>query len=189
MNLSRNRSKGELTDAADRRLAFVPTLIEFSSAWREMVDLIEHGRSVILIAPRHYGKWSALERYASTLVSEKRGLIISSRSAGSNGTFSYARLWDRLRGQLGCKRRMKGTTSTSFLDAFHSVLEEVDDDVTVFVGGAGRGHEETHYKVLATLHALLSTKRITIVGTDDYSCFFYQRRDFLLSDLHSLFQV
>ena len=166
-------------------------LIEYTSAWRGIAELLDHRRSVIVIAPRHYGKWSALQRYAERLSAEqgRRGIIISSRLSSINGgEFSYTRLWESVRSQLGVGKRLKVTTYSSFLSAFQSVLDDTSTHVTIFVGGTGRGHEENHYRALAAFQSLLGTGRVALVGVDDYSCFFYQKQNFLLSDLHTLVQ-
>jgi 3',5'-cyclic AMP phosphodiesterase CpdA len=166
-------------------------LLESSSGWREVAGLIENRKSAVVIAPRSYGKWSLLQKYAKqySADSKLRCLVVSSRIPSLEGDIEYSWLWDLVRSQLAWRRRIKVTTCSSFLSAFAAILSETTYHIMVFIGGAGRGHEETHYRVLSTFQRMLGTGRLTVVGTDDYSSFYYQKQNYLLSDLHSLFQV
>src|SRR6267154_2293356 len=166
-------------------------LLEFSAGWRELVGLLQDRRSAVAIAPRYFGKWLVLEKYASenTNDPESRCLTLSSRLPTVNGDVDYASLWIQVRGQLLSKSRLKVFDCSSFLSAFNTLLAETDLYLKVFIDGAGRGHEESHYRVLSSFHRLLGPGRLSVVSTDDYSSFYYQKHNFLLSDLHSLTKV
>jgi calcineurin-like phosphoesterase family protein len=166
-------------------------LIEFSSAWAEIAALLKDRKSVIVIAPRYYRKWTILQKYANTFAAEStvKCVILSSRVPTLNGDIEYSRLWEEVRSQLGSKKTPKSMSRASFLNTIESSLAEIGSHVMVFIGGAGRGHEENHYRVLSSFQSLLRTGKLTIATTDDYSSLYFQKPNFLLSDLHSLLKL
>jgi 3',5'-cyclic AMP phosphodiesterase CpdA len=166
-----------------------PDILEFSAGWREFAELIKQKRSAIAIAPRHFGKWLVLERYAHQSEPGAQCLALSSRLPNINGDIDYSVLWLQIRNQLAVKSRHRIFDASSFLAAFSSLLGQSGGQIRVFIDGAGRGHEESHYRVLSTFHRLVGPGSLCVTSTDDYSSFYYQKHNFLLSDLHSFTNV
>jgi hypothetical protein len=167
------------------------SLIEFSPAWSEITAHLEADRSVLAISPRKYGKWAALEKLANELTSsmKTRCIFLSSRIPGSDTDANYSVLWNEVQSQLGVKNRHKVVDSSSFGAALGATLRELKVNLFVLISGSGRGHEENHFRVISTFHRLLRSVKLTLVTTDDYSSFYFQKQNYLISDLHSLHTV
>jgi hypothetical protein len=160
-------------------------LIELAPAWAAVADNIASRRSVLVIAPRNYGKWAALEKYVNGHAddADAHRVIVSSRVPLVGSDVDYSLMWDAIRSRFRPKKKWKVNDASSFLGAFEAILHDLGGYVSLFVSGAGRGHEESHFRVLATFQRLLPTGKLAIVTTDDYSSFYYHKQNFLLSDL------
>jgi 3',5'-cyclic AMP phosphodiesterase CpdA len=166
-------------------------LIELSAGWREAMALLSRWRSVAMIAPRYYDKWSTLRQWAKEPQegqAEMR-ITLSSRAAAGDGGVDYRRLWELVRGDKGARNKQRVEDRASFVAALEERLHKMEGHCIFIIGGAGRGYEELHYDVVATFHTFLATQTATIIACDDYSSFYFQKLNYLLSDLHSLKQV
>lgn len=172
-------------------------LLKLSAAWRETTTLVEAGKSVVLISPRHYGKWSLLEDYAiaRAVTGGTKFITVSSFASSLDGGIDYSRLWEMARRQLGVRSRSRVIDGPSFELAFQSAAGENKQPIIALIGGAIRGNEENHYELLSTFHRLLvhwprkSICKLTVLAVDDYSLFYFNKRHFLLSELHSYTRI
>jgi 3',5'-cyclic-AMP phosphodiesterase len=169
----------------------VKLLIEYSAAWAEVLAILGDGRSSVLLAPKHYGQWGALEGLAKALESDpaRRAISVSSRVPSFEGDIDYSCLWEAVRVPLGVVSKRTVGSRAGFLSAFKKALAERAGHLTIFLGGAGRGHEESHFRVVSVFQQLLGTGQLNMVAMDDYSSFYFQKANYLLSDIHSLEMV
>ncbi len=166
-------------------------LLEYSTAWGEFSAHIAERESCIIVAPQHYGKRTVLLQFAKSHSNDPdtRTVSISSRIPTLDGDLDYGWLWDTVRTQVLTKRRIKVRDRLSFLDAITEAVQGSNYHTRILVGGEGRGHEESHYKVLFCLQRLLASGKASVLATDDYSSFYFQKQGYLLSDLHSFGSV
>src|SRR5438046_1986605 len=117
-------------------------LLELSPAWRESRESVETGKSVILIAPRHYGKWPLLEHYASTYAAASGTQFVrfSSFISPMERGIDYSSLWERTRSQLSVRKRSRVVDGPSFEYAFQSAICDRKQPIIALIGGARRGN-------------------------------------------------
>lgn len=170
--------------------------VESLPLWRTVCDLIDDRRSILLHAPRHYGKRhivrAVAQRYATC--AGFRFLSLSTLGSIATGGLNYWDLWQSVRKQLQLRKDRKVRAPNefdkiAFGGALCQLLERRDDCIVVAVDGARRGNEDNHGDVLAVLHTVLKELhntgggKLIVVATDDYSLFFHNRSTTRSSDL------
>lgn len=167
------------------------SLLQYSAAWKELVQIVADRRSAILLGPKHYGKWETLEAYRKVLEADptRKTVAVSSRVPSLGPDIDYSFLWDAISGQLGVKRRGSVRDRSEFSAMLKQTLAKRSEHTTIFVGGAGRGHEESHFRVVSVFQQVIGSGKISVVAVDDYSSFYFQKVDYLISDLHSLHTI
>jgi len=167
-------------------------VIEFSEKCREVCDRLDQRKSVLVVAPHHFGK-SILFEYIHSYTQKDKVLCIrvTSRVPTLEGQVDYGLLWEAVRGHFHKPSKLLVADRESFMKAFETAVSREEVRVLVFIRGSGRGNEENHYEILATFHRLMVTRpalgggKLTVLASDDYSLFYWNKKPFPMSPLHS----
>jgi 3',5'-cyclic AMP phosphodiesterase CpdA len=157
---------------------------------RRLCRMLNNHRSIILYAPRHYGKRHVLDLLARTM--EDKGatcVFLTSQGRRSTGRLDYGGVWDTIRPGLGGPRE-RVVDGPSFGQALSRLLEDRKDGgrLVFFVEGAARGIEQNHFEFVSQFKRIIQqnqgkrSDRFSVVVTDDYSLFYYNRSLMPVSD-------
>jgi hypothetical protein len=166
--------------------------IEYSRQWTEVSSRAREGRSALLVAPHFYGKSTLFDRSRMNgqLGESTTWVKVTSRLPALQGGVDYRQLWDSIRGHFEKTPRWEVDDREGFKRAFEYSVARHSRRLLFLMRGSGRGNEENHYEMMALFHKLMVTRpevgeKVTVIATDDYSLFYWVRRPFLESALHS----
>src|SRR6266481_4880211 len=157
------------------------SIIPLLAKWREGCDLLKAGHSILLHAPRYYGKRSLLRAMGEELSRSAGAAVvnITSRRITPVPTLDFASIWESVVAQMGFTSRSAVRDVHSFEEAFRALLEGSKRRIQVNLTGCGRGNEARHKALLGIFNNLLleetrrQCNRLSVAAIDDYSLFHY----------------
>jgi hypothetical protein len=133
---------------------------------REVEKLLRVGDSVIIQAPRFYGKSILARQLASdfTTRKEKRCIELSSRSLLPSRELDFEALWTSVKRQTGISANIAVSDKISFESAVYKAVVKSRVPLLFTVCGARSGNESNHAKMVSIFDILLSQVSVNMPG-------------------------
>jgi 3',5'-cyclic AMP phosphodiesterase CpdA len=149
----------------------VTTLFDVLPPWPVLCGAINEASSVLLCAPRHYGKRRLLAHAADKLRQlGARYACINVELNSTSNSIDFGRVGHMLR-RLDRSIDSKVKDVMSFSDAMEHMLAGRSDTTFILVRGTTYSKPAAHYELLRVLDILLekSAGHLAVLATDDYS--------------------
>jgi predicted phosphodiesterase len=157
------------------------SILKALDVWTEVNGLLTAGNSLVLYAPRNYGK----RHLASAIMkgfeqdSLRTSVVIHSEDFTSSNSVDYARLWDATANQTNLRTRTVVKDSNTYLAALKGALKKVPAHLLFVVTSAGAGTESHHFDVVSALQVVREELpvplrcQIQLLVLDDYSLYYH----------------
>jgi predicted MPP superfamily phosphohydrolase len=163
----------------------MPYSIEFSPILDEARACLKDSKSVLLHAPRYFGKRKILERLSRDHTAEDGVVVeISTEVAMPATQPDLQGLWNSTARALGAEPGDVVETIFDFETSFQEAAKKFERPHLVLIGGEGRWNEENHFLVVSAFNRILQSvglngrSMLSVVATDDYSMFHSRKKPF-----------
>lgn len=154
--------------------------VHFLPIWEEVCNHVDDKQSILLHAPRHYGKARLLQALSARFAESSTTICACLSSAGSvaTGTLSYESLWRHVMSSTKIRSRLRVSDKSSFEDGLRTLAERTGS-IALLLDGASAGNEANHVELIGLIHNVLRDAlsrhpvNIVVVAVDDYSVFFH----------------
>ncbi len=163
----------------------MPHAIEYSPIIDEIRNILKASQSVLLHAPRYFGKRKLLERISHEHIASDGVVIEILTDVALPATqLDLKSIWKSAARALGAKAGAEIETIFDFEMCFLDALEPLKRPLLVLIGGEGRWNDENHFTVVSAFNRILQNvglrgrSMLSVVATDDYSMFHSRKKPF-----------
>jgi predicted MPP superfamily phosphohydrolase len=157
-------------------------IVQRLDVWAQAGSLLNAGGSLLLHAPRHYGKRRLTREILKDFVAGSSGTCVYVRidDVIAGGKLDYSKLWDVTRRQAGLTGRPMVRDRTSYAIALRRVVRERMAPLAFVVTSGGAGAEAHQFDIVSILHEfrdeppLEFLPKLRILVLDDYSLYYYE---------------
>ena len=156
--------------------------IENHPTWIKIQNDLNRNKSLMLCMPITYGVPDAIENLRAHFGNDSCIASLNSSGQISTGRFDWQECWNDLCDQLGFTSNESVRDGISFRSVLsRTIKDKLDQRLVIIVEGASTSNVLNHCELLRTFDSLLRIHRshghLQVVAFDDYSTFFFQKRN------------